>query len=47
MNENREQIVADTRLVVILLAVRKYRVFPRRALTVAGLVFSARGGLSA
>src|SRR5213596_2513949 len=45
--QNREQVVADARLVVIHITGRKYRDFPRRALTAAGLMASARGGLSA
>src|SRR5437879_158307 len=45
--ENREQIVADPRLVVIHIAGRKYRHFSRRALTVTGLMAPARAGLPA
>src|SRR5213594_3767620 len=45
--QNREQVVADARLVVIHITGRKYRDFSRRALTVADLMASARGGLSA
>src|SRR3989475_9357115 len=45
--QNREQVVANARLVVIHITGRKYRDFPRRALTVADLMASARGGLSA
>src|SRR5438045_2335492 len=42
--EDRQQIVADTRLVVIHVAGRIYRHFPRRALTVSWLM--APSGLS-
>jgi len=45
--EDREQIMADARLVVVHVAGRKYRDFSRRALTVPDFMASARCRLSA